>query len=208
MTNLKLFRLNKNMDNISFQSRIRITNCDEFRRFAKKGFAQVNYPWSIKETVYSQKARTDGIYDCTALGITDGLKVLLLHICPTVSKNQDFNKLETQITEKIINMMNLDYLQGFILGSKKYNINSPRSTELFDMMEGLLKKLHIQYSKFKGGNYNNSIAYDSTKDEWIIGSDFLNTISSPKESLFETPQKAAKRIFDQVKIADCDELTW
>ena len=37
---------------------------------------------------------------------------------------------------------------------------------------------------------------------------FLNTISSSKESLFESPQNAAKRIFDQVKIADCDELTW
>lgn len=208
MTNLILFSFNENMDNISFQSRIRLTNRYEFRNLVNREFEQVFYPWTMKETVCSKKARTDGIYDCTALGITDGIKVLLFHICPTVIKNQDFNKLETQITEKIINMMNLDYLQGFILGSKKYNINSPRSTELFDMIEGLLKKLHIQYSKFKGGNFNNNIAYDSTKDEWIIGSDFLNTISSPKESLFESPQNAAKRIFDQVKIADCDELTW
>lgn len=208
MTNLNLFRLNKNMDNISFQSRIRITSCDEFRSLAKRGFAQVNYPWSIKETAYSTKARTDGICDCTALGITDGFKVLLFHICPTNPKNKNFKQVEAQVTQKIKDLMNPEYLQGFILGGKKYNINSPRSFELFEIIEGVLQKLHIEYSKFKGGDFVNNLAYNSTKDEWIIGTNFLDIISSPKGDLFETPQKAAERIFGQVKIADCDELTW
>lgn len=208
MTNLNLFRLNKNMDNISFQSRIRITNCDEFRRFAKKGFAQVNYPWSIKETVYSQKARTDGIYDCTTLGITDGIKVLLFHICPTNPKNKNFKQVEAQITQKIKELMDTNSLQGFILGGKKYNINSPRSFELFEIMEGVLQKLHIKYSKFKGGDFTNNLAYNSTKDEWIIGSDLLNNILQSKENLFKTPDKAAAKIFEQIKLADCDELSW
>ena len=152
MTNLILFSFNENMDNISFQSRIRLTNRYEFRNLVNREFEQVFYPWTMKETVCSQKARTDGIYDCTALGITDGIKVLLFHICPTVVKNQDFNKLETQITEKIINMMNLDYLQGFILGSKKYNINSPRSTELFDMILCSAFRIVVSWGAFRLSN--------------------------------------------------------
>lgn len=208
MANLNLFRLNKNMNNISFQSRIRITSCDEFNSLVNKEFKQVNYPWSIKETAYSPKARTDGVFDCTALGITDGSKVLLFHICPTNPKNKDFKLIAKKITENIKNLMNPEYLQGFILGGKEHNINSPRSFELFDIMEAVLKKLHIEYSKFKGGDFVNNVAYNSTNDEWIIGSNLLNTISSSKENLFRTPKNAVEKIFGDVKIADCDELTW
>lgn len=207
MTKLFLFCINEDMDNISFQSRIRLTSLSEYRNLATHEFKNVYYPWTIKETACAPKTKTDGVYDCTALGITDGDKSLLFHICPTVKENQNFKKLEEQITQKIVNLLNLDYLQGFILGSKPYNINSPKSTPLFDMMEGILKKLHIEYSKFKGGNYTNSIAYDNTNDEWIIGSDLLEYISC-KEKLFKTPQKAAEKIFNEVKIADCDKLIW
>lgn len=196
------------MNNISFQSKIRITTQSEFRTLVNREFAKVDYPWTIKESVCAQKASTDGIYDCTTMGVTDGLKVLLFHICPTVSQNKNFKQLESQITENIINKMNLNCVQGFILGSKKNNIDSPRSDELFNIMEGLLKKLHIQFSKFKGGDYTNNIAYDSTKDEWIIGSNIFDLLNIPKKSILGTPYNAAKRIFEQVKIADCDELSW
>lgn len=207
MTNLILLCININMDNISFQSRIKLTSRAEFSKFVKREFTQVNYPWTIKETALSNKARTDGIYDCTAMGITDGDKVLLFHICPTDGRNQNFKKLETEITEKIKNLLNSDYLQGFILGSKKDNINSPLSSKLFDMMEGVLKNLNIQYSKFKGGDYTNDIAYNSTKDEWVIGNELLDFITT-KEAQFKTPQKAGEKIFQEVKIAACDELSW
>ncbi len=207
MANLFLLCINVNMDNISFQSRIKIAGRADFRNLVNREFASVDYPWTIKQTALSQKARTDGIYDCTAMGVNDGEKVLLFHICPTETRNQNFKKLETEITEKIVNLLNLDCLKGFILGSKKYNINSPRSSELFDMMEGVLKKLHIQYSKFKGGDYTNDITYNSTKDEWLIGNELLDVIST-KEAQFKTPQKAVEKIFDQINIADCDELSW
>lgn len=208
MTNLILFDVNKYMDNLSFQSRIRLINRNEFRALMSREFASVDYPWTIKQTVYSQKVRTDGIYDCTAMAVKDKSNVLLFHICPTNNTNSNFKKLETEIIQKIIKTFNLDCLQGFILGSKEYNINSPRSLELFDMMEGVLKKLHIQYSKFKGGNYTNDIAYDSKKDEWVIGCDMLDLLSTPKEKNFDTPQNALSRIFDQVKLANSDRLSW
>lgn len=207
MTNFIFFGFNKNMDNISFQSRIRITDRNGFRNIVNRQFAYVNYPWTLKEGVCAQKARTDAVYDCTVFGVTDGEKVLMEHLCPTVKDNQDFHKIAASITEKIKTHLNLNDLQGFILGSKPHNINSSKSTPLFDMLEELFIKLNIEYSKFKGGKYTNNVAYDSTKDEWIIGSELLDEIPS-KETLFKNPQKAAEKIFDEIKIANCDDLSW
>ncbi len=56
MTNLILFDVNKYMDNLSFQSRIRLTNRNEFTALMSREFASVDYPWTIKQTVYSQKS--------------------------------------------------------------------------------------------------------------------------------------------------------
>lgn len=207
MTNFILFELNKNMDNISFQSKIKIINRNEFRKIITPQFASVNYPWTLKESVCAQKARTEAVYDCTVFGVTDGEKVFLEHLCPTVKVNQNFSKIATHISEKIKNQLNSDNLQGFILGSKPYNINSPKSTPLFNMLENLLKKFNIEYSKFKGGVYTNNVAYDAIKDEWIIGSELLDPISL-KETIFKTPKNAALKIFDEIKIADCDNLSW
>ena len=196
------------MDNISFQSRIRLTDKTEYLKYVTREFTSVEYPWTVKQTALAQKARTDGIFDCTALGITDGEKVLLFHICPTNPKNKDFKQIKNQIIQKIKDLMNPEYLQGLILGSKQYNIGSPKSSELFNIIENLFKELHIQYSKFKGGDFTNNLAYNSTKDEWIIGSEFLDILNSSKETVFKNPDKVAAKIFDHVSIANCDELTW
>ena len=53
----------------------------------------VDYPWTIKESVFSNNAYTKNIADCTVCGITDGLKVLLIHLCPTNKENFNFNKV-------------------------------------------------------------------------------------------------------------------
>lgn len=196
------------MDNISFQSRIRLTSRNEYLKYVTRRFASVEYPWSIKQTALAQKARTDGIFDCTALGVTDGEKVLLFHICPTNPKNKNFEQIKNQIIQKIKDFMNPEYLQGLILGSKQNNIGSPKSPEMFNIMESILKELDIQYSKFKGGDFTNNLAYDSTKDEWIIGSEMFDILNTSPKTMFKTPDKAAAKIFDQIDIANCDELTW
>ena len=55
------------MNNISFKSRIRPVGNWEFQGltsgFAKKQY--VNYPWTVKESVLSEKAITKNVYDCT-----------------------------------------------------------------------------------------------------------------------------------------------
>lgn len=195
------------MDNISFQSQIRLVKRADFRNMVRQKFVSVDYPWTIKETAYSKKVRTDGVFDCTAMGVTDGDNVLLFHICPNISANKNSKKLETQIVEKILTLLNPDCLQGVIIGSKQYNINSPRSSELFNMMEKLLKKLNVQYSKFKGGDFENDIAYNAEKNEWIIGSSLFDNLSS-YITLFNKPESAAKKIFNEVKISKEDNLSW
>ena len=91
------------MDNIAFKSTIKPVNVREFctiaNRIGEKGF--VNYPWTINQSVIGKDAFTTGVIDCTVCGITDGEKVLLTHICPTVKGNMDFKKIENFIKSLI-----------------------------------------------------------------------------------------------------------
>lgn len=192
------------MDNISFQSKIRLTSMNAFNKeihYGKKNY--VNYPWTVKESVISDKAATTDIYDCTAAGFTDGSKVLMLHICPTEPRNNNLSKIEKFINEKID--PNNPYLQGFILGSKNFNPNTPNSPKVFDFFLNIMNKLDIPFSYFRAGDYANNIAYSTLKDEWVIGSELLNAVD---KSVFKTPQKAIEKIFEESKISNFDELTW
>jgi hypothetical protein len=119
------------MDGINFKSRIRACSLNEFKHTAnscKKHF--VDFPWTTKESVYATKAYTTDVYDCTVCALTDGLKVLLLHICPSIEKNLRFNKIEKYILDKID--INNENLQGFLLGSRPNMERSPNSTKLFN----------------------------------------------------------------------------
>ncbi len=69
MTNLILFDVNKYMDNLSFQSRIRLTNRNEFTALMSREFCKCRLPVDNKTNRILSKVRTDGIYDCTAMGV-------------------------------------------------------------------------------------------------------------------------------------------
>ncbi len=193
------------MDNISFQSRIKITDITSFNkevRFPKKNY--VNYPWTKKESVLADNAATTGVFDCTAAGLTDGIRVFLLHLCPTFEENKNFKNIENFIRKKID--LSDSNLQGFILGSKNQNLDSPDSPLVFDFFEKFMQKFNIPYSSFRGGNFIHNIAYSSSKDEWVIGSSLLEHVD--KKTVFTSPEKACEKIFDKYKIAECDELYW
>ena len=174
------------MNNISFQSRIRACSKSEFSRvtagFAKKS---VNYPWTVKESVIADKAYTKDVFDCTVCGITDGLNVLLMHICPTVKENLNFKKIEKFILDKI-DVNNPD-LQGFLLGSVQ--ACGLYSGELFEKFEDFMNKYRIPFSKFQGSEDYSDVAYSSTTDEWLI--------CSPK---------SLKNQFRKIEISDLDEI--
>lgn len=185
------------MENINFKSRIRACGLNEFSRATgsyKKHF--VDFPWTTKESVYATKAYTTDVYDCTVCGITDGAKVLLLHICPSIEKNLRFSKIEKFINEKL-NLENPD-LQGFLLGSRPKMERSPNSTKLFDYFESFMEKYKIPCTKIKGSQGETDIAYSSTTDEWLIGS---KEFDGKKDS-----EEFIKEQFNEVALAECDEF--
>ena len=152
-------------NNISFKSRFRPVLSNEFARIsssvAKKNF--VNSPWTINESVKAIKAVTTGIYDCSVLGITDGTKVFLMHICPTKPQNEDFEKIKEFIINNTEN--NDQPLQAALFGSQTYG---RRSTKLFENLKNLMSELNIPCSFFKNCWEYFNVLYDSNKDEWCI----------------------------------------
>lgn len=189
------------MDNVSFTSRIKLVSNEDFTRLVPKGTKSVDFPWTIKESVLGKSALTKDIYDCTSAGIVADGEVLLMHLSPNGGNYKTLNKVEKFITQKI-NLFSQN-IQGFLIGSKKNNINSPDSTKLFDKFEKLFKKHNIPYSKFKGGNYNNNIAYLGDKDTWLISNDVVDLT----KSVYRNDKKQiTKFMFDDVKISDNDIL--
>lgn len=189
------------MDNISFTSRIKLVSNEDFARLIPKGTKSVDFPWTISKSVLGKSALTKDIYDCTSAGIVADGEVLLMHLSPNGGNYKTLNKVEKFITQKI-NLFSQN-IQGFLIGSKKNNINSPNSTKLFDKFEKLLNKHNVPYSKFKGGNYNNNIAYLGDKDTWLISNDVVDLT----KSVYRNDKKqVTKFMFDDVKISDNDIL--
>ncbi len=192
------------MDNISFKSRIKLVQTEDFARLTKnKNMKSVNSPWTIKESVKAPNALTTDIYDCTALGIVskDDNNVLLMHISPNGTDYKKINKIETFISKKI-NLLS-DNLTGFIIGSKKNNINSPTSTKMFDKLAGILDKYNIPYTKFKGGNYSINIAYSSKDDTWLVANDVVDL----SKSVYNKNKKQILNfMFDEIKTAPNDNI--
>lgn len=192
------------MNNISFKSRIKLVQTEDFVKLTQnKNMKSVNYPWTIKESVKAPNALTTDIYDCTALGIVskDDNNVLLMHISPNGTDYKKINKIETFISQKI-NLLS-DNLTGFIIGSKKNNINSPTSTKMFDKLAGILDKYNISYTKFKGGNYFNNIAYSSKDDTWLVANDVVDL---SKNVYNKNKKQILNFMFDEVKTAPNDNI--
>ena len=193
------------MNDITFTSRIRHCTKNEFNMVANKIGAKnhVDYPWTIKESVFSENAYTKSIADCTVCGITDGLKVLLIHLCPTNKENFNFTKVVDLIKNKF-DLTNPD-LQALLIGGKPECTHGADSYKLFGMFEKFLEDSKIPFSKLKGGMNTKDVAYLREKDEWLIAND---SVKRPQFGGYFSPEKAVKEAYMEVKIADCDELTW
>ena len=193
------------MDGISFQSTIKPVSKAQFQKIVMPygNHRYVDYPWTIKESVLADKAYTKHVFDCTVCGITDGLKVLLMHICPTRKENQNFPKIVNYIKSNF-NLKNPD-LQAFLLGSKP-NMFDKRSEQIFDNFETFLEENRIPYSKLKGGPHINDVAYSSETDEWIIGHDMAGNENIKKA--LKTPRNFFKKFFTEVKISELDDTSW
>ena len=194
------------MNNISFQSRIRPVNSQDFNKLTRScGLKNlVDYPWTVKESVLAKEAYTKNVFDCTVCGITDGLKVLLMHICPTREENQNFKQITDFIKSKI-DIKNPD-LQGFLFGSKNLPFVVKKSSKLFENFESFFEENNIPYSKISGGLHYNDVAYSSATDEWLIKHELLENPEIKKH--YGKPEKFLREFYNEVEIAPCDDVSW
>ena len=192
------------MDNLSFTSNIKFLTPNLFNQYVR-GFSRgefVGYPWTVRQSVISDKAYTTDIIDCSVCGLTNGKDVFMLHICPTREENFDFSKIETFIKDKID--LTSKNIQGFLLGAKNYGyMMSEKSWNLFDNFENLLQRYNIPYSKFKGGPDPHQVAYSCKSDEWVIANmdDCLRTCKTPEGEKVDVAKE-----FEEFAISPLDEL--
>ncbi len=186
------------MTDISFKSLIRPVCSETFNR-ETKSIANNVTEWTINGAKKGIAAKTDRIMDCTAIGITDGQTVFLMHIIPELSSNKAFF---SSVVNKIKNFVDMTskYLQALLVGSKNY---SRESVIGYNNFARFLKENKIPYSELKGGDSIHEIAYNSTKDEWLI-SNF--DIDSLLKSGITDPEKLLNFGFDKVKINKLDEI--
>lgn len=186
------------MTDISFTSSIRPVSSDSFRRMTLDILNNVSN-WSPEGAKKGLSAKTDRIMDCTALGLTDGENVFLMHIIPELSSNKKFLP---QIFEKIKNSMDLScqYLQGILVGARSC---SRESLIGYNNFVRFLKEHKIPFSELKGGDTVHKIGYHSKNDEWIISNFDI-------DRLIKSGEKDSKKLlelgFDRVKINKLDEI--
>ena len=193
-----------NMNNISFKSTIRPVSPEAFNKaitsYGKKNF--IAYPWTVKESIISDKIYTKGVEDCSFFALTDGIKALGMHLCPTMEANFDFSKIK-EFIEKSINLKDSN-LQGFILGGRRHSEDNG-SFRLFENLENILKTNKIPYSKFKGGAHVNDIAYDSSKDEFLVSTVFAQNENIKRN--YEA-KEVLSRVFDETEVSELDDICW
>lgn len=186
------------MSEISFTSAIRPVSLARFSRETANISNNVTN-WYIEGAKKGISAKTDRIMDCTALGLTDGENVFLMHIIPDISSNKTFfNKIITKIKENMD--LSSQYIQGLLVGSKNY---SRESRVGYNNFARLLKENKIPFSELKGGDTVHEIAYNARKDEWLVSNFDI-------DSLIKSGETASKRLleagFDKVKINKLDEI--
>lgn len=187
------------LNNISFTSLIKPVNQKEYLEVLKgypSNCASV-YPWTVNQGVYSERVYTRGIYDCSGLLITDGVKALLLHLCPDMETNKNFATIERYLNNNISLMQKS--LQAFLTGSN----SNKGSYDLFNNLKKYLIKHKIPTSELQdAGQFEVSFAYRSDNDTIHI------CLENAEHFVTEGLSDSAilKKYFKNVSIAECDEV--
>lgn len=189
------------MNNISFQSRLRPVTKPEFDN-AIKSFhidGSCNYPWTIRQAVYSNKVYTRGICDCVACLIKGCEKSLLLHLCPDMDENKNFEKIFNFIKQKI-NICK-DHTEAFLTGSG----DNKESKELYEKFKEFLNKHKIPTTELREANDTIAVAYRNDNDEILIslGRGYDKVASLKLKGLSD--KDIIDNSFKKVAVAECDE---
>lgn len=187
-------------NSISFKGTYRAVTTGEFGRktmnIPRSCYAR--YPWTTKESVRGAKAYTTGTIDCSVLGISNGQDVLLMHLCPTNPKNNNFKKIKDFILENID--VESKYLEAVLFGSQDY---SSKSVSLNKKLLNLMRSLEIPCSIFRCASNEFDVAYSSIEDEWTISSESIDYLLNEKNM---SSKDALTKTFKEIRLSHVDEF--
>ncbi|MBR1775560.1 hypothetical protein IJ750_00605 [bacterium] len=177
-----------NSDSTGFQSKIKFINYSEFLEKTKNlnpKKHQVGYPWQPFSRKNGKNLYTTGIQDCIAIGLVDGKKSTLFHIC--TAKHGEAKKLNLkgfdikQIEHRILESVDLTSknLHAIILGGHQIKDASKYNVKHLNKIKKILDDNKIPYSIFGArrdvhcfGKY--SMLYSTKEDTWYISNNLTN----------------------------------
>lgn len=188
------------MDKVSFRSQIKFVSTTNFNQkvasFGKENF--VALPWSLKESVVSDKAYTKGVSVCSVCVLTDGIKALMMHISPSLDNIKKFSEIEDFI--KVAFGNKLDKLKGFLIGAMDGGI----SLDLNNKFKYFLTNNKIPFSHIsKGTGLGCDIAYSVKEDELLISNLFIDDGKSSKKF---NSKELVNLYFEECNINELDEM--
>ena len=188
-------------NNISFKMNIKPISQQEFANIVLPigKNRHVGFPWTVKQSVLDTDAFTTYVLDCTSLGFTDGVKVLLMHLCPSMVENNDIKQI-FQYIEKKLKQFNLKSLQSFIIGSQ--TTSDGKSENLHNGLVDFLKNKKVPFSQFKRGTDMINAAYSSKTDTLYLSSREI-TNNTRCEKL---PKDIIRDMFEEYHISELDEI--
>lgn len=188
------------MNTLSFKSTFRPVKGEQFTKLVTscdRKFISL-YPWTIKESVSGTKAMTTDVFDCSVFALSDGVKVFLMHLCPTIEENLDFGKIENFILKK--NDIKDKNLQAVLIGSQS---DFKLSKNLYNFLADFVEKHNIPCSFFKHCKDYFNIHYSSITDEWSITSLGIDADLTDGET---DNEKVLNKNFKYVKLSSFDEF--
>lgn len=186
------------MSEISFTSTITPVKMSEFSKISasisRDNF--VDYPWNMSASRIGKDVVTDYICNCTACLITDGKKAMLKHLLPTDPKNHN----EQRIENFILNHFNLPdkNVQAVLVGSNP----EKESQNIFNIFIRFFNKFKVPVTILKTGKAPTNLAYKTSTDEVYVSNKYIDLCLKAGRS----NENALKTGFEEVKVADCDEI--
>ena len=190
-------------NNVSFTGLIRPTSLSKYTKATEDVFFRANIqpPWSYKDTKKVPKGMSMDVFDCSAGGIVnnDTKEVVLFHLCPENKENFDFEKIEKYVMSKVDGTS--ENLQAFIIGSKKIYADSEM---LFMKLKSMMQRHKIPTTVIKGNQEEKThILYDAKSDEWLITNNTINRKILNGET---DSKKILEDCFDEVSISEKDKI--
>ncbi len=202
---LDISNLIMKIDNITFQSKIKLISQPEFADKVTKLNPKrhyVGYPWQPYGKKTGKNLYTTGILDCICIGIIQGKKVSLMHVRTrknsTVERKQQ-KKLDTkkerqkgfdieQVKRRILDSINFECenIHAFIFGgiqllkSSKYNIKE------LNKIKSIFDENQIPYSIIGAKKMNfiprqYSLFYSTKEDTWFIANKYADKVAEYAE---------------------------